>query len=134
VTTVDGASVLNELDLSLAINGQTSSFHEIEPSVDCDGQRFVVAYAEPVMNGTSPYTVYASQLSVSGAAIRSPSRTDAAGESVCAARDRAPKLGRSRVHSISTSNPTLAKRAFSSSRSARVSGLPSSQPSGNSSA
>jgi hypothetical protein len=69
VSTIDGTSVLAELDLSVAANGQTASIHEIEPSVDCDGQRFVVAYSEPVVNGTSPYTVFASQLYVSGSQI-----------------------------------------------------------------
>jgi hypothetical protein len=69
VSTVNGTTVLAELDLSVAANPQTASVHEIEPSVDCDGQRFVVAYSEPIVNGTSPYNVFASQLYVSGAEI-----------------------------------------------------------------
>jgi hypothetical protein len=63
---VNGASLLNWVDLSTLVNPNgTGPLHEIEPSIDCDGQHFVVTYSEPTINGPAPYTVFASQVYLS---------------------------------------------------------------------
>jgi len=66
VSAIDGTSILGSIDLSFVVNPATSMLHEIEPSIDCDGQHFVAAYCDPVPNGSAPYTVYASQLYLVG--------------------------------------------------------------------
>src|SRR5262249_9560981 len=42
---------------------------QIESSVDCDGDHFVVAYSESSAGGAAPYTVYADDVFASGATL-----------------------------------------------------------------
>jgi len=64
VALLDGTSVLSVTDLTSFENGGTTGLDQLEPSVDCDGQHFLVTYSEGASGG--PYTVYADDLALSG--------------------------------------------------------------------
>lgn len=59
---INGTTVLELVDLSQLENGGTQGLDQIESSVDCDGEHFIVTYSESSSGGAAPYTVYADDL------------------------------------------------------------------------
>jgi hypothetical protein len=66
---INGTSVLEIADLNQLENGGTQGLDQIESSVDCDGEHFVVTYSESASGGAAPYTVYADDLFASGSTL-----------------------------------------------------------------
>jgi len=65
---LDGVTVLQDLNLTIAENVQVFQ-DQIDPYVDCDGQHFLVGYAEQYSTSTYDYDIYVSDLYVSGATL-----------------------------------------------------------------
>jgi hypothetical protein len=59
---INGTTVLELVDLSALAHGGTQGLDQIESSVDCDGEHFIVTYSESASGGAAPYTVYADDL------------------------------------------------------------------------
>src|SRR5262249_33537421 len=62
VALIDGTSVPAIVDLNQLENGGTQGLDQIESSVDCDGQHFIVSYSESSSGGATPFTIYVDDL------------------------------------------------------------------------
>ncbi|MBL8858466.1 MAG: hypothetical protein JNL28_08185 [Planctomycetes bacterium] len=69
VVAIDGATVLQYVDLSLLENSGMQSVDQLDASVDSDGQHFLVAYSEKVP-AFGYYDLYATDLFLSGNALK----------------------------------------------------------------
>jgi hypothetical protein len=69
VALIDGTSVPAIVDLNQLENGGTQSLDQIESSVDCDGEHFIVSYSESSNGGATPYTIYVDDVFASGSTL-----------------------------------------------------------------